>query len=37
MHLSQAVTGPMMYALAAEYHSFDTPEHQEFVNRFLEK
>jgi enoyl-CoA hydratase/carnithine racemase len=37
MHLSQSVTGPMMYALAAEYHSFDTPEHQEFVNRFLER
>ena len=37
MHLSQAVAAPLAYALSAEYHSFDTPEHQEFVNRFLSK
>lgn len=37
MHLAQAVAGPLAYALSAEYHSFDTPDHQGFVNRFLSK
>jgi enoyl-CoA hydratase len=37
MHVSRAITGVLEYALAAEYHSFDTPEHQAIVKAFLEK
>ena len=37
MHLARAVTGPLEFALSAEYHSFDTPEHRAFVERFLER
>jgi len=37
MHLARAVTGPLEFALSAEYNSFDTPEHRAFVERFLER
>jgi enoyl-CoA hydratase len=35
MHLRRAVDGVLDYALAAEYHSFDTAEHHAAVARFL--
>jgi len=37
MHLARGVRGPLEYALAAEYHSFDTPEHGDFVDKFLNR
>ncbi|WP_322749845.1 MULTISPECIES: enoyl-CoA hydratase/isomerase family protein [unclassified Frankia] len=37
MHLRRAVDGVLEYALAAEYHSFDTDEHHEAVSRFLSR
>lgn len=35
LHLSQAISGILEYALAEEFQSFDTPEHQAIVQRFL--
>ncbi|HVU72892.1 MAG TPA: enoyl-CoA hydratase/isomerase family protein [Mycobacteriales bacterium] len=35
IHLRRAIEGILDYALEAEYHSFDTPEHQAAVNGFL--
>ncbi|HVV08171.1 enoyl-CoA hydratase/isomerase family protein [Amycolatopsis sp.] len=35
MHLKRAVAGVLEYALGEEFASFDTPEHQEIVRRFL--
>ncbi|HUZ10821.1 MAG TPA: enoyl-CoA hydratase/isomerase family protein [Acidimicrobiales bacterium] len=35
MHLARAMDGIVDYALAAEFQSFDTPEHQAVVERFL--
>ena len=35
MHMEKAVHGVMHYALAEEYASFDTPEHQDLVKAFL--
>lgn len=35
MHLVRAMDGIVDYALAAEFQSFDTPEHQAVVKRFL--
>ncbi|WP_024795243.1 enoyl-CoA hydratase/isomerase family protein [Tomitella biformata] len=37
MHLKRAVAGVLEYALAEEFASFDTPEHQALVNGFLER
>ena len=37
LHVSRAITGVLEYALAAEYQSFDTPEHQAIVKDFLAK
>jgi len=37
MHLQRAAAGVLDYALAAEYHSFDTPEHREITSKFLAK
>jgi enoyl-CoA hydratase len=35
MHLSRAMAGVLEYALAEEFASFDTPEHQAIVGAFL--
>lgn len=35
MHLTRAVAGVLEYALSAEFQSFDTPEHQAVVAKFL--
>ncbi|MEX5636858.1 enoyl-CoA hydratase/isomerase family protein [Parafrankia sp. FMc2] len=35
MHIKRAVAGVLEYALAEEFASFDTPEHQELVRKFL--
>jgi enoyl-CoA hydratase len=35
LHLTRAITGVLEYALAEEYISFDTPEHQAIVAKFL--
>jgi enoyl-CoA hydratase len=35
LHIERAMSGILEYALAAEYHSFDTPEHQAVVEKFL--
>jgi enoyl-CoA hydratase len=37
IHLRRAIEGVLDYALEAEYHSFDTPEHQAAVNAFLQR
>ena len=37
MHLTRAITGVLEYALACEYQSFETPEHQAVVAKFLAK
>lgn len=37
MHMEKAVHGVMHYALAEEYASFDTPEHQSLVKTFLSR
>jgi enoyl-CoA hydratase len=37
MHIKRAVAGVLEYALAEEYSSFDTPEHQALVTRFRER
>ncbi|WP_367278762.1 enoyl-CoA hydratase/isomerase family protein, partial [Pseudonocardia sp.] len=37
MHIKRAVAGVLEYALAEEFSSFDTPEHRDLVNRFLER
>jgi enoyl-CoA hydratase len=37
IHIKRAVAGVMEYALAEEYASFDTPEHQALVRRFLDR
>ncbi|MFE4963753.1 enoyl-CoA hydratase/isomerase family protein [Streptomyces sp. NPDC056660] len=34
MHVSRAIAGVLEYALAEEFQSFDTPEHQAVVERF---
>lgn len=35
MHMKRAIAGVLEYALQEEFASFDTPEHQEIVERFL--
>lgn len=35
MHLERAISGVIDYALAREFESFDTPEHQRIVRAFL--
>jgi len=35
MHLKRAIAGVLEYALGEEFMSFDTPEHQELVTKFL--
>lgn len=37
MHMKRAIAGVMEYALLEEFVSFDTPEHQEIVTKFLER
>jgi enoyl-CoA hydratase len=37
MHLTRAIAGVLEYALSAEFQSFDTPEHQAVVAKFLQK
>lgn len=37
LHVERAMSGILEYALAAEYHSFDMPEHQAVVEGFLAK
>ncbi|GAA0615313.1 enoyl-CoA hydratase/isomerase family protein [Sporichthya brevicatena] len=37
MHLSRAMTGVLEYALAEEFASFDTDDHERIVRRFLTK
>jgi enoyl-CoA hydratase len=37
LHLSRAVSGILEYALAEEFQSFDTPEHQAIVAGFLDR
>ncbi|WP_322756766.1 MULTISPECIES: enoyl-CoA hydratase/isomerase family protein [unclassified Frankia] len=37
LHLSRAITGILEFALAEEFQSFDTPEHQAIVHRFLQR
>jgi len=37
MHLTRAVAGVLEYALSEEFKSFDTPEHQAVVAKFLGK
>ena len=37
MHMKRAIAGVLEYALASEYQSFDTPEHQAIVNGFVER
>jgi enoyl-CoA hydratase len=37
MHLKRAIAGVLEYALAEEFASFDTPEHQDLVRGFLER
>jgi enoyl-CoA hydratase len=37
MHLTRAMAGVLEYALSAEFQSFDTPEHQAVVAKFLQK
>jgi enoyl-CoA hydratase len=37
LHVERAMSGILEYALAAEYHSFDMPEHQAVVDGFLAK
>ncbi|PPJ33502.1 enoyl-CoA hydratase [Nocardia nova] len=37
MHMKRAVAGVLEYALAEEYASFDTSEHQELVRAFLDR
>lgn len=37
MHMKRAIAGVLEYALAEEYSSFDTPEHQALVTRFRER
>jgi enoyl-CoA hydratase len=37
MHLKRAVAGVLEYALAEEFASFDTPEHQALITAFLER
>ena len=37
LHLKRAISGVLEYALAEEFASFDTPEHQAVVKRMLER
>lgn len=37
IHIKKAMAGVLEYALAEEYASFDTPEHQELVTGFLDR
>jgi enoyl-CoA hydratase len=37
IHVRRAIEGVLDFALEAEYHSFDTPEHQAAVRRFLSR
>lgn len=37
MHMKRAIAGVLEYALAEEFASFDTPEHQDLVRGFLER
>lgn len=37
MHAKRAIAGVMEYALMEEFASFDTPEHQALVKKFLER
>jgi enoyl-CoA hydratase len=37
LHLSRAISGILEFALAEEFMSFDTPEHQAIVHGFLER
>jgi enoyl-CoA hydratase len=37
LHVKRAISGVLEYALAEEFQSFDTPEHQAIVDRFLSK
>jgi enoyl-CoA hydratase len=37
LHITRAVTGVLEYALACEFHSFDTPEHRAIVQKFIDK
>jgi enoyl-CoA hydratase len=37
MHVKRAVAGVLEYALAEEFVSFDTPEHQTLIRAFLER
>ncbi|GGL13694.1 enoyl-CoA hydratase/isomerase family protein [Nocardia jinanensis] len=37
MHMKRAVAGVLEYALAEEFASFDSPEHQQLVRSFLER
>ncbi|WP_330255166.1 enoyl-CoA hydratase/isomerase family protein [Nocardia sp. NBC_00565] len=37
LHLKRAVAGVLEYALAEEFASFDTPEHQALVRNFLDR
>src|SRR5690606_29228499 len=37
MHVKRAVAGVLEYALAEEFASFDTPEHQTIVRAFLDR
>ncbi|MFF3574057.1 enoyl-CoA hydratase/isomerase family protein [Nocardia jiangxiensis] len=37
LHVKRAITGILEYALAEEFQSFDTPEHQAIVDAFLSK
>ena len=37
MHVKRAVAGVLEYALAEEFVSFDTPEHQALIRAFLER
>ncbi|WP_109526602.1 MULTISPECIES: enoyl-CoA hydratase/isomerase family protein [Nocardia] len=37
LHVKRAIAGVLEYALAEEFQSFDTPEHQAIVDRFLSK
>ncbi|MFI7194208.1 enoyl-CoA hydratase/isomerase family protein [Nocardia nova] len=37
LHVKRAITGILEYALAEEFQSFDTPEHQAIVDKFLSK
>jgi enoyl-CoA hydratase len=37
MHMKRAIAGVLEFALASEYQSFDTPEHQAIVRGFVER